>query len=158
MATRYPSIGSRKQAFKRGEARDAEARRAVASWPDGLPPVEPEREITYAADLLPDLPGRVHGLVAQDPVWVVQCDGCGRVAVGELNNRGERSTLVIQFCGNHFGHSSEDPRRLCARCRVDAGWNDYDTVQCRENSKTLEFHEAYMQEREPTLFGELGGF
>lgn len=104
-----------------------------------------------AFTLLPDLPGRVHGLVAEDPVWVVQCDGCGRVAVGDVDPRGKRSTMVIQFCGIVFGRQY-DPRRLCATCRVASDWDDYDTRECRADAKKLAFHEAYMRERDAGLF------
>lgn len=149
--TRYPSLAHRKQAAKRAEARDAAARRAVASWTDGRPPEHPTPEISYAPDLLPDAPGYVHGIVQADPCWVIQCDSCGRVAVGESRNRlGHRSNLVILSAGIQFGHDS-DPRRLCARCRVDAGWRDYDTQQCRDDAKTLAFYEASMQDRDPAL-------
>lgn len=145
--TRYPSLAHRKQSFKRGEARDAAARAEVASWPGGIPPQEPAREISYAEGLLPDLPGRVHGLVAEDPVWVVQCDGCGRVAVGDVV-RGKASTLVIQFCGINFVTHTSDPRRLCFRCRLEAGLlRDWD-----ETARDLAFHEKYMQDRAPGLF------
>jgi len=152
MTTRYPSLAHRKQTFARGEARDAAVRREVDSW-GGVIPVDKVPEVTYAEDLLPTVEGYVHGLVQADPVWVVQCDGCGRVAVGERNSRGERTTLVIQFCGIHFGDTARDPRRLCARCRIGAGWNDYDTSQCRADAKQLAFYEGYMQERQPKLMG-----
>lgn len=151
MATRYPSFAHRKQTFKRSEARDAAVRAEVASWPDGLPPAEREREITYAPDLLPDAPGFVHGIIQESPAWVIQCDGCARVVVGESRNRfGQRTNHVILFSGIHFGH--DDPRRLCARCRVEAGWNDYDTQECRTDARKLEFYEKQMREREPGLF------
>ena len=150
--TRYPSFAHRKQAAKRAEARDVATRRVVASWPDGRPPEENSPEITYAPGLLPDAPGYVHGIIQADPHWVVQCDGCGRVAVGESRNRfGQRSNLLILSAGIQFGHG-HDPRRLCARCRVSAGWQDYDTQRCREDAETLAFHEAYMQDRDPALF------
>jgi hypothetical protein len=153
MATRYPSFEHRKQTFRRSEARDAGVRREVASWPDGIPPTDPEPEITYAPNLLPDAPGFVHGIVQEAPVWVVQCDGCGRVAVGESRtSHGQRTNRVILFCGIHFGDTHKDPRRLCARCRVEAGWNDFDTSECRNDGRKFSFHEAYMQEREPGLF------
>lgn len=154
--TRYPSLAHRKQAAKRGEARDAAVRREVASWTEGRPPEAVPQAITYAPDLLPDAPGYVHGVVQADPCWVIQCDGCGRVAVGESRNRlGQRSNLVILSAGIQFGHDG-DPRRLCARCRVDAGWRDYDTQQCRDDATTLAFHEAHMQDRDSALL-ELAG-
>ena len=52
--TRYPSLAHRKQAAKRGEARDAAVRREVASWTEGRPPEAVPQAITYAPDLLPD--------------------------------------------------------------------------------------------------------
>ncbi|MGO8608742.1 hypothetical protein ACC848_37865, partial [Rhizobium johnstonii] len=79
--TRYPSLAHRKQTFKRAEAA---LNRSLREQSGAQPDAEPAIEITYADGLLPDLPGRVHGLVAENPVWIVQCDGCGRVAVGDL--------------------------------------------------------------------------
>ncbi|KEP72664.1 hypothetical protein HR12_41645 [Microbacterium sp. SUBG005] len=76
--------------------------------------------MTVAA-LLPTVDGFVHGLVQVEPVFVVQCDGCGRVAVGETTRDGRRTTLVIMFCGIIFGHAAGDERRMCARCRLEAG-------------------------------------
>lgn len=153
MATRYPSFANRKQTFKLSEARDAAIRAEVASWPDGIPPEEPEAEITYAPGLLPDAPGFVHGIVQESPAWVIQCDGCGRVAFGESRTgHGTRTNLVILSCGIHFGDTQRDPRRLCASCRIAAGWNDYNTQECRTDSRKLAFYEKYMHEREPSLF------
>lgn len=138
--TRYPSFAHRKQTFKRAEA---ELNRGLREAKN--PTAEPTpTEIVFATNLLPDIPGFVHGIVAVDPVFVVQCDGCGRVAVGELDARGARTTHVIQFSGIQF--RAGDERRLCATCRVAAGWDDYDTQQCRADAKTLAFHEAYMRE------------
>lgn len=152
MATRYPSLAQRKQAFRRGEARDAEVRREVAAWPGGQVPPAPAPDIAYAPGLLSTVPGFVHGLIQVDPVFVVQCDACGRVAVGETDPRGERTTLVILFCGIIFAHTAQDRRRMCARCRVEAGWQDHDTRECAADPRKLAFHEAYMVERDTPLF------
>lgn len=148
---RYPSLAHRKQAFARGEARDAAVRREVQSW-GGTMLEETTGPVVYAENLLPSVEGFVHGLVQVDPVFIVQCDGCGRIAIGETDPRGERTALVILFCGITFGDTDRDPRRLCARCRVDAGWKDFDTEECRTDPKKLAFHEQYMTDRDPVLF------
>lgn len=107
--------------------------------------------MTVAA-LLPTVDGFVQGLVQVEPVFVVQCDGCGRVAVGETTRDGRRTTLVIMFCGIIFGHAAGDERRMCARCRLEAGWEDYDTRQCRSDRRVLDFYERHMIERDAPLF------
>ena len=93
-------------------------------------PTEP----AYADGLLPDVEGYVHGIVAIDPVWVIQCDGCGRVAIGDLDRHGKRSNHVIQVCGILFDTSRRDPRRMCGRCRVAAGWTDWETAELRRTA------------------------
>lgn len=145
MPARYASLAHRKQTFRRGEARDAAVRREVASWPGGVPPEREPEVISYADGLLPDVPGLAHGIVQAEPCWIVQCDGCARVAVGESDRYGRRLNLVILSSGICFDVARRDPRRLCARCRVDAGWQDYDTQQLRSEPKRLEFFEAQMQ-------------
>ncbi len=153
--TRYPSLAHRKQAFARGEARDAAVRREVKSWGGSIPD-EHAGPVVYAEGLLPTVQGFVHGLVQVDPVFIVQCDGCGRVAVGDTDPRGKRTTLVILFCGITFGDTARDPRRMCARCRVDAGWKDFDTEQCRTDPNKLAYHERYITDRDPVLFDPEG--
>lgn len=107
----------------------------------------------YAPDLLPDIPGLVHGIVAIDPVVIVQCDGCGRVAIGEPRRvNGRPNLLVIQFCGIVFGHGTRDQRRLCARCRVESDRGDYDTRRLRESPSDLAFYEEQMHSRAQALF------
>jgi hypothetical protein len=124
----------------------------------GQAPFHPNRveldvdEAAVAAELLPTVDGFVHGLVQVDPVFVVQCDGCGRVAVGELDPRGKRTALVILSCGIIFGHAADDDRRMCARCRVEAGWVDYDTRECIADRRRLEAYERHMVERDAPLF------
>lgn len=146
--TRYPSLAHRKQTFKRAEA---ELNRSLREARNPAPAPE-QKPVTYAENLLPDLPGLVHGIVASDPVWVIQCDGCGRLAVGDLDPRGRRTTLVIQFCGIQFGHRADDPRRMCGRCRIEAGWEDFDTQQLRERPGDLAVGESYLRERDQALF------
>lgn len=111
-------------------------------------PTDSSPSIAYAQNLLPDVEGYVHGIVGVDPVWIVQCDGCGRVAVGGTRHGGARSGLVILACGIQFGHSG-DPRRLCGRCRLEAGWTDYDTQKLREHPGDLAYLETWMQCRAP---------
>lgn len=110
-------------------------------------PTEPK--IHYADGLLPDIDGYVHGIVASDPVWIVQCDGCGRVAVGDVDSHGKRSNMVIQFCGIEFGGPAVDPRRLCGRCRVDSDWEDFETRQLRARPADLAVGEQYMRDSAP---------
>lgn len=75
-------------------------------------------------DLLPDLPGMVHGIVEvrrdrHYPSWdgrhwlyVLQCDDCGsRVSV-----RGQRGLMLTSY-RFHTGHDSDDRKRRCADCR-----------------------------------------
>lgn len=107
--------------------------------------------VTYAANLLPDVDGHVHGIVGTNPVWIVQCDGCGRVAVGDLDPRGRRSNMVIQFCGIEFGGPTGDRRRLCGRCRVASDWDDFETRQLRAHPADLAVGEAWMQEHPPLV-------
>lgn len=68
-------------------------------------------------NLLPDLPGKVHGIVSLDPP-TIQCDGCGITR--------SRDTLAgaVLFSGIRFdgGFRAHDSRRLCEDCRDRAGW------------------------------------
>lgn len=110
-------------------------------------PTEPA--LSYADNLLPDLDGYVHGVVGSIPVWIIQCDGCGRIAVGDLDPRGHRSNMVVQFCGIEFGGPATDPRRLCGRCRVASYWEDYATRELRARPADLEVGERWMRDPLP---------
>ena len=110
MAVRYPSLALRKQTAKR---RDAELK---------TPPAQDrvlESPLVYAENLLPSLPGRVHGIVSLDPAQV-QCDRCGLI---ETAHEGEQFGPFVMRCGILFTPSlrGRDDRRLCADCR-EARW------------------------------------
>lgn len=71
-----------------------------------------------AAALLPDIPGKVHGLVSLDPP-TVQCDGCGL-----LYSRSHLG-LAVLTSGITFNLRAEnDHRRMCAQCWDAEGWVD----------------------------------
>lgn len=64
---------------------------------------------------LPDLEGRVHGIVSLVPP-MVQCDGCGLTATGH------NLALTVLTCGIKFyGIRDGDHRRLCTECATSAG-------------------------------------
>ena len=71
--------------------------------------------------LLPDVPGKVHGIVSLDPP-TVQCDGCGHEATGD------RLGFLIVTCGIKFNpalyQTGRDQRRLCSGCRKEVGWDE----------------------------------
>ena len=74
--------------------------------------------------LLPDVPGRVHGIVSLDPP-TVQCDGCAkRVDYRTLSLSGDHHNLTILTCGIEFNSTlyPGDDRRLCRDCAKEAGW------------------------------------
>ena len=63
--------------------------------------------------LLPDVPGKIHGIVSLDPP-TVQCDGCCATYTGRTLAR------AVMF---HFSPRREhDDRRLCRDCAKAAGW------------------------------------
>lgn len=72
-------------------------------------------QLVATANLKPDLPGLVHGIVSLDPVQV-QCDGCGHI------HEGERIGRTVIESGIIFGGPESDDRRLCLDCRLKAGW------------------------------------
>jgi hypothetical protein len=77
--------------------------------------------------LLPDIPGKVHGIVQVEPFVRVQCDGCGYIHDGKP---GKGNLAVIQS-DIHFNvrrcHTARpedrDTRRLCRGCR-EREWGD----------------------------------
>ena len=74
--------------------------------------------------LLPDVPGKVHGIVSLDPI-TVQCDGCAkRVDHRTLGLSSDHHNLTIITCGIEFNSrlSGIDDRRLCRECAKEAGW------------------------------------
>ena len=65
---------------------------------------------------LPDVPGRVHGIVSLDPP-TVQCDGCCATYTARTL---ARAVLDSEF---HFNPRRKyDHRRLCRDCAKEAGW------------------------------------
>lgn len=67
-------------------------------------------------ELLPTLPGYVHGIVGRDP-WRIQCDGCGAIETPEplVLMRTEFAPALVRF-------RTGDARRLCPPCQESAGW------------------------------------
>lgn len=65
---------------------------------------------------LPDLPGKVHGLVSLDPP-TVQCDGCGM-----LYSRPHLGLAVLTSGITFNSHDDGDHRRMCVKCWDEAGW------------------------------------
>lgn len=41
---------------------------------------------------------------------------------------------------------------MCARCRVEAEWQDYDTRECVADRRKLEAYERHMVQRDAPLF------
>ena len=73
---------------------------------------------------LPDVPGKVHGIVSVDPI-TIQCDGCAkRVDYRTLGLSGDHHNLTILTCGIEFNSTlyPGDDRRLCRDCAKEAGW------------------------------------
>lgn len=70
--------------------------------------------------LLPDLPGKVHGIVQLDPFVRIQCDGCGHIHDGEPG----KTAFAILTAGIQFSprrcqrRTNPDRRRLCRACRA----------------------------------------
>lgn len=88
---------------------------------------EPERNPQQLAfGLLPDLPGKVHGIVQLEPFVRIQCDGCGFIHDGKP---GKIATGII-LSGIYFHHRryrsaiDQDRRRLCRSCR-SVEWPDF---------------------------------
>ena len=74
--------------------------------------------------LLPDVPGKVHGIVSLDPI-TVQCDGCAKLVDHRtLGLSSDHHNLTIITCGIEFNSrlSGIDDRRLCRDCAKEAGW------------------------------------
>ena len=74
--------------------------------------------------LLPDVPGKVHGIVSLDPI-TIQCDGCAKLADHRtLGLPGDHHNLTILTCGIVFNPAlyPDDDRRLCRDCAKEAGW------------------------------------
>lgn len=73
-----------------------------------------------ALALLPDVEGKVHGIVQMEPFIQIQCDGCGYVHDGEPG----KTAIAILTCGIQFSPrrydavaGQRDARRLCQDCR-----------------------------------------
>lgn len=60
--------------------------------------------------ILPDIPGRVHGIKSEDP-FVVQCDGCGTCITHD-----GRQALTTFFGTIFFSPADNYRRRMCAEC------------------------------------------
>lgn len=75
--------------------------------------------------LLPDVEGKVHGIVQWEPFIRIQCDGCGYIHDGEPG----KAAIAVITCGIVFSprryHSvgQRDTRRLCPGCRKTE-WTD----------------------------------
>ncbi len=67
---------------------------------------------------LPDLPGKVHGIVSLDPP-TVQCDGCLRTYSNP------HLGLAVLTSGINFNPRGSDGRRLCRDCAREAGWSEW---------------------------------
>ena len=63
-----------------------------------------------AFPLLPDLPGKVHGIVSLDPP-TVQCDGCG------YTFSHPRLAIAVMCGGIEFNPRRPSDGRLCKACR-----------------------------------------
>lgn len=69
---------------------------------------------------LPDIPGKVHGIVQVDPFIRIQCDGCGYVYDGKPG----KAAMAVILSGILFNHRlyqhprNPDRRRLCPSCRA----------------------------------------
>lgn len=64
--------------------------------------------------VLPTLPGKVHGIVSENP-FKVQCDRCLVVQWGDIKGGGAQIMLSdVRFNPKTY---STDPRRLCGTCR-----------------------------------------
>ena len=80
----------------------------------------PQDDDQMALPLLPDLPGKVHGIVQIDPFIRIQCDGCGFIHDGEPG----KAALAVISSGILFSprryHDPRNPdqRRLCRTCRA----------------------------------------
>lgn len=69
--------------------------------------------------LLPDIPGKVHGIVQLDPFVRIQCDGCGYIHDGKPGHTAIAVlTAGIRFSRRYFDPQNPDRRRLCRDCRA----------------------------------------
>lgn len=82
---------------------------------DTLPNID---QLVATANLKPDVPGRIHGIVNLDPVQV-QCDGCGRIDEGKHFGLTILQSSIV-FCPAEYAKGDE--RRMCVDCRAKAGW------------------------------------
>jgi hypothetical protein len=90
---------------------------------------------------LPDIPGKVHGIVQLEPFIRIQCDGCGFIHDGEPG----KVALAILTCGILFSpkryhgvDGQRDTRRLCRDCR-ESEWDGKATTS-RAASTAQEGH------------------
>lgn len=75
--------------------------------------------------LLPDLPGKVHGIVQLEPFVRIQCDGCGFIHDGRPGHTAVAIlTAGIRFSPRRYQRRVDpDRRRLCRSCRA-VEWPD----------------------------------
>lgn len=66
---------------------------------------------------LPDLPGKVHGIVSLTPP-TIQCDGCLTTFTHQ------RLAMAVILSGIRFRARGDDRRRLCRECAKEAGWDE----------------------------------
>lgn len=64
--------------------------------------------------VLPTLPGKVHGIVGTDP-WTIQCDGC-------LCTWSHEHLILVVHKAEFNPRDKWDDRRLCDDCADEAGW------------------------------------
>lgn len=68
--------------------------------------------------LLPDIDGKVHGIVQIEPFIRIQCDGCGYIHDGEPGKTAVAIlTCGIRFSARRYHGNHPDTRRLCRDCR-----------------------------------------
>lgn len=74
--------------------------------------------------LLPDVPGKVHGIVHLDPP-TIQCDGCGRFdtwqTLGCREDAGLSHVIILSRIRFNPRLGVASPR-LCRDCAKSAGW------------------------------------
>ncbi|MFF7681510.1 hypothetical protein ACFZA2_02025 [Microbacterium sp. NPDC007973] len=72
--------------------------------------------VTPSATVLPDIPGKVHGIKSTNP-WSVQCDDCLKVFSGEW-------LLAVAKSATFNSRAEIDGLRLCEACWRERGWQD----------------------------------
>ena len=68
-------------------------------------------------EALPDIPGLVHGIKSEGPIWEVQCDDCLTLFRGEW-------LLPVAKSATFNARSDVKHLRLCDSCWALRGWHD----------------------------------